>query len=121
MSSPADDDISAEDRAEYRRLLRRAAALPSVEELAAMRAAAMARPRPGLSDAEVYAAEAFILGHLAEARQLLGQLGELFGEPAGGRGPLGWVSRRSRSPRRRSASAGPGTGSRNARRRRPAP
>jgi hypothetical protein len=124
MSSPADDDVSPEERAEYLQLLRRAEALPDVAEIAAWRAAALRRPRPGVSDAEVYADEAFLLGHLAELRKLLGQLEALIGEPAGARLPLGWVTRRARSParlRRRSASAGPGTGSRNARHRRPAP
>jgi hypothetical protein len=114
VSSSADDDVSPEEWAEYRRLLRRAEAMPDVAKIAAMRAAAMARPPAGVSDAEVYASEALILGHLAELRQLLGELEELFGEPAAPRPPLARL-------RRRSVSAGPGTGRRNARHRRTAP
>ena len=82
MSSPDGDDISPEERAEYRQVLRRAKALPDVAGIAGMRAAALRHPRPGVSDAEVYADEAFLLGHLAEPRKLLGQLEALFGEPA---------------------------------------
>jgi hypothetical protein len=107
------DDISPEGWAEYLQLLRRAEALPDETGIAAMRAAALARPLAGLSDADIYATEAFLLGHLAEVRQLLGELEALLGEPSGPGLPLGWVSRRARSPARlrgRTAPAGPGTG-----------
>jgi hypothetical protein len=95
-----------------------------VEEIATLRAAALRHPRAGVGDADIYADEAFLLGHLAEIRQLLGQMEAQIGEPADARLPLGWMNQRTRPParlRRRSASAGPGTGSRNTRRRRPAP
>jgi hypothetical protein len=118
VSRAGDDEAPEEIRAEAFRMMRRAGAVPGAAEILAMRAAALARPRPGVSDAEIYATAARLLALRARADALLAQLAALL---AGDQGGLTWglpregearnrAGRRARSctrPPGRGASAGP--------------
>src|SRR5262249_34295137 len=104
------------------RMMRRAAAVPDVPEIHAMRAAALARPRPGVSDAEIYATVARLLALRAGVDEVLARLSALLGEDqvpqrkAHEGGAPGRAARGVRSctrPPGRSAAAGPSAVTRN--------